>query len=67
MERFLQTEWGSKADRGEVEAMRIMAIMAVALTLAGCAAFAAPGTETSVGRHQPKAAACTSIGTAMYC
>jgi hypothetical protein len=47
--------------------MSIMAIMAVALTLAGCAAFAAPSTQTSVGRHQPKPAACTSIGTAMYC
>ena len=47
--------------------MSIIAIMAVALTLAGCAAFAAPSTQTSVGRHQPKPAACTSIGTALYC
>jgi PBP1b-binding outer membrane lipoprotein LpoB len=47
--------------------MRTMAIMAIALALAGCAAFAAPDTQTSVGRHQPKPAACTSIGTAMYC
>jgi hypothetical protein len=47
--------------------MRTMAIMAIALTLAGCAAVAAPGTQTSVGRHQPRPAACTSIGTATYC
>jgi hypothetical protein len=47
--------------------MRTMAIMAIALALAGCAAFAAPGTQTSVGRHQPRPAACTSIGTATYC
>jgi hypothetical protein len=47
--------------------MRTMAIMAIALALAGCAAFGAPSTQTSVGRHQPRPAACTSIGTAMYC
>ena len=44
-----------------------MSTMAIALALAGCAAIAAPGTQTSVGRHQPRPAACTSIGTAMYC
>jgi hypothetical protein len=47
--------------------MTTMAIMAIALALAGCAAVAAPGTQTSVGRHQPRPAACTSIGTAVYC
>lgn len=47
--------------------MRTMVIMAIALALAGCAVVTAPGTQAWVGRHQPRPAACTSIGTATYC
>lgn len=49
--------------------MRTIAIMAIALALAGCSAFVAPNTQDTqvlVGQLQSRPA-CTSIGTTMYC
>jgi hypothetical protein len=59
----LPAKWGS-ALAEERWGMKTLAVIAVALALAGCAA---PSTQQSVERLEPRPAKCTRIGTSVSC